>query len=191
MAAVLAGLSVAAACGGGDENVGHFEMADIRVDDERGACLDAAFPFDPSFFAARERIDSVGVFLQSRARLGQDADIVYFEVLEPDEVRGEESAVSFGGPPSASTPIRAEIDLGESCPKLNASLRLQGSVQFDALGTESGDRVAGELLEGTLVDSRSGETVAGSVTGRWDFVVETTAPHRTYPTYDDEYQVDP
>jgi len=191
-AAVLAGLLLAPACGGGDENTGHFEVADIRVDDERGACLDATFPLDPTFFAARDRIDSVGIFMQSRARPGQDADILYLEVLKPNEVREQTGTpIAFGGPPSASTPIRAEVDMGETCPRLNASLRLQGSVQFDTLGTDSGERVAGALLEGTVVDNRSGEIVAGEVTGRWEFVVETEAPHQFHPTYDDEYPVDP
>lgn len=179
-------------CGGPAPDEGRFDVSEIRVDDHRGQCLENAFPLDPSFYAARERIDSVGIFLQSEVDLGQDADVVYFEIFQPDRLRDtSETPVAFGGPLETTTTVRAEIELGETCPRLNASFRVQGQLRFSSLSTESGDRVAGELLEGAVIDNRSGETVAESANGRWDFAVGAGAGSEAYPTHDDEYRVDP
>jgi len=192
---VLAGLIAGALAVGcaREPNSGQFEISDIRKEGELGECLEDAFPLNPTFYAARERIDSVGLFVQTRARIGSDADLVYIEMFEPGRVRdGSKTAFSFGGSPSGSTSVRAEVHLGETCPRQNAALRIEGRAQFDSLRVDPGDRVVGELMEGTLLDGQTGETVAGTIEGRWDFAVQTGSPYSAYPTFDDdEYRIDP
>lgn len=183
-------LTLLAGCGGAPDT-GRFEISDVR-DHKAKRCLNRAFPLEPSFFAARRRIDSIGLFMQSRTGVDQDADLVYIEVFEPGEVRrntGRE--ISFGFPATADTPALAEVDVRETCRNLNVSLAIQGNLTFSQLGLESGERVEGRLTSGSIVDARTGETVAGSITGRWDFAVRVTSPYRSYPTYREGYPTGP
>ena len=189
-AVVLAALLAAGGLGCGDSpDAGRFEIGEIRAHDK---CLQAASPLKPTFFAARERRDSVGLFMQTKARVESDADVVWIEVLKPAQAkRNPDKVYSFEYPPAEKTPVRAELLVEETCPDLNVSLAIRGRARFDKLNLEAGEKVVGELLEGAVVDARTGEVVAGSISGRWNFDVEITAPHRDYPTYGDDYPRNP
>ncbi|MFB6372353.1 MAG: hypothetical protein ABEN55_04440, partial [Bradymonadaceae bacterium] len=157
-----------------------------------GDCLQRTFPLEPTFMATQERIDSVGIFLQTKARIGPAGDIVYFEVFDNEEFADNPGkTVTFEYPPESSPAIRAKLAPWESCPDTNASLAIEGTVRFDQFGTDSDDRMIGELVEGKIVDARTDEVVAESLTGTWDFDVEVSAPNRTWPNDRDEYQSDP
>jgi hypothetical protein len=163
---------------------GRFDLENVQRHEE---CLQEVFPFEPTFLAAHNSLDSVGLLMQSQARLTQSADYVYIEIFEPGQVAaGSPTTFTFGYPTDAETPARAEVALRESCPQLNVSLAIRGKVTLERLDTDSGGRVIGQLTEGTVIDARSGEVVAGSITGSWDFTSKVTAPWRNYPTYDDE-----
>jgi hypothetical protein len=176
-----------------------FEASGFRKFD---SCLQSLFPLEPTFLATKDRIDSVGIFLQTEPAIGPGGDIVYLEVFDTERVTDSpETTLSFAYPPSLDPPARAKLAPWESCPDTNVSLGVEGTIRFDEFGTDSGDRMVGELVDGRIVDARTCsvdradertcEVVAESFSGSWDFDVEVTAPHRTYPTFEDEYRVEP
>lgn len=179
---------IAAGCGGATDS-GRFDVDEVRAHE---SCLDAMFPFEPEFFAARERIDSIGLFMQSKTRPTQDADLVYIEVYDVEAATaGEFGGETLSHPHEEAPTARAEIDIQESCPNLGSSFALEGTLSFDQFETGRGGRISGELTDGSIVDARDGRPVADGLVGEWDFAVQITAPHRSYPTYGDEYPTDP
>lgn len=159
-------------------------------------CFETLDPMEPSFFASRNRIDSVGIFAQSRPDVQADADIVHIEVYRsPDDVRSiKGQTLAISGPKEPDPQVRAALAVNASCPDLGNSFELRGDVTFDEISTESGDTVRGQLTNGTVVvvsDDEPTRTVVEDVSGSWDFTVDLGAPYRNYPTFDDEYRRSP
>ncbi|MGM0558286.1 MAG: hypothetical protein ACQEVA_18020 [Myxococcota bacterium] len=159
-------------------------------------CFEKVDPIMPTFYAARDRIDSVGVFIQTRPDVQADADLVHIEVYRaPDDIsKVEGEALTLAGPNDPLPQARAALAVNASCPDLGESFELRGTVTFDEIGANAGDAVRGELTDGTVVvvsDDEPTRTVAEDVAGAWDFTVEVGAPYRNYPTFDDEYRRSP
>lgn len=159
-------------------------------------CFETLDPMTPTFFASRNRIDSVGVFAQSRPDVQADADLVHIEVYRPpgevSKVEGQQLTIS--GPEESNPNVRAALAVNASCPELGESFELRGTVVFERISAENGDMVRGELTDGSVVvvsDDEPTRTVVEDVSGNWDFVVEIGAPYRNYPTFDDEYRRSP
>lgn len=185
LALAVAALSTLACACVDSRNEGRFEVDDIQAHRD---CLGRAFPFEPTYFSARERIDSVGVFMQSESRLGTDADFVHLEVYATERARNSDSPVDVAFPSREGSEARADLEIQETCPRANVSLAIEGTAQFDEFRVGRRGRVVGRLTEGAVVDARTGEEVAGSVTGEWAFDVHGDG---SWPTYDDRYPVDP
>lgn len=172
----------------GPSGEGRIEISDLR---EHEGCFEKAFPLEPSFFAARDRIDSIGLFLQNRAGPEQDADGLYLEVYDLEAARTKPAPdLSIEYPVTGQTPVRGEVTVASACPSLNASFAIRGQVQFDALSAQKGERVQGEL-SGEVIDARSGDVVAGDITGIWSFEVRTGSPWQFYPSPRDDYPTSP
>lgn len=180
-------LFVGVACGPSSER-GSFELADIRAHE---ACFQEAFPLEATFATARERIDSVGIFLQDSAGIERRADLVYFEIYDLEGVRQATDPVAFDHPATVESPIRGEVALRETCPRLNEAFALRGELRFEDLKTGKGDRVRGELVEGTVINARTGEIVVESITGSWDFTVKLGSPWQFFTNDREEYPVEP
>jgi hypothetical protein len=173
----------------GPSGDGRIEVNDLRAHEQ---CFDQAFPLEPSFFAARERIDSVGLFLQNRAGPEQDADGIYLEVYDVQSARTNPAAdLSIDYPVTRRSPVRGEVTVASACPSLNASFVIRGQVRFDALSAQKGEGVQGELVSGEVIDARSGDVVAGDITGIWSFQVRTGSPWQFYPSPRDDYPTSP
>jgi hypothetical protein len=191
------GLTAAACCVGltscGPQGEGEFTFGTPL---EYQECFEELDPMVPSFFATRDRIDSVGVFAQSRPDVQSDADLVHIEVYRaPDDVsKVEGEPLTLAGPDVPLPQARAALAVNASCPDLGESFELRGTVTFEEIGANSGDLVRGELTDGSVVvvsDDEPTRTVVEDVAGSWDFTVELGAPYRNYPTFDDEYRRSP
>lgn len=167
------------------ENRGRFEVDGVE---KYRNCLESAFPFEPTFFSARERIDSAGLIMQSDARLGTDADRLHLEVYATERAKDPDSPVEVVFPSRDSSRARADLELQETCPRTNISLAIEGTARFDEFSAGRRGRVVGRLTEGAVIDARTGEEVASSLSGEWAFDVRGDG---SWPTYDAAYPVNP
>ncbi len=191
LVAALAAALVAASAGCAEaEDTARFEVTDIDAPSEMAECFEEAFPLEPSFFAARESLETVGLLMQTKTRLGPDGDLVHVELFGPDEIDeqlGESIAVEH--PSDTSSPARASVAMYQTCPRLDASLAVEGTIRFEEFGKDPGDRIVGELTDATIVDTRREQPVA-SMSGSWAFTVEGAPPHRLYPDGRDPFPED-
>ncbi len=164
----LIALSVAVVLLGGCPvtSEGFFDVADVR---EYENCFDAMFPFEPRFLTSRERQGSVGLFMQSDGGNFQDADVVYMEVFDRDDVETG-TAIEFSRPGELDAAVIGEVQFGNSCPDLVESLYLQGNVVFDQFDSAQDGFVEGRLEGASIWSARSEQVVAGTFEG--DFLIE-------------------
>jgi hypothetical protein len=172
---ILCAILIAPVYGCGQPGSARFVVDDIQKHEE---CLSRMFPFEPIFFAARERAESVGIFLQSRGGNFQSVDIIHFEVFNPDDVQ---TGVSI---PVDSTVTRdsqavGSLQLGESCPELRDSLAVSGSIVFNSFSREVNGLMSAEF-EGQIVSLTDDDVVAGSLSGDFDFTVELGQPYEEF-----------
>ncbi|MFU8806984.1 MAG: hypothetical protein ACNA8W_24465 [Bradymonadaceae bacterium] len=155
-----------------------FEVAQVTQHEE---CMNAAFPFEPNFFAARQRRTSIGLFLQSRGGLDTDFDLVQIELYEPAFIHknlGRPIPLSI---PNAPDPIaRATVLLRESCEDLWEGFYLTGAVIIDVLDLDDDRRVEGSFSGASLVKTRTNEVVAGEFQGSWAYDVLRGPPHEEF-----------
>jgi hypothetical protein len=164
-----------------------FQVAELDTSDRIRECFEKAFPLEPTYFAVRERIDgSVGIFMQTKTRAGPAGNMMFFEIYTEDRTG---SPIEFQYPSDTSSPARSNVAMYEACPRLDASLAVEGTIEFDSFGTESGDRIVGELSGGTIIDAKRDEPI-GQITGTWDFGVELGYPHRLFANDRDEFPKD-
>ncbi|QDG49648.1 hypothetical protein FIV42_02495 [Persicimonas caeni] len=183
-------LLAGAGCAASDD--AEFTIGSVERYEE---CLTTASPIRPKMLAARERVNTIGVFMQTDHRLPSVSDLVYLEVYQPKLVRsrlGEpfeladplelEDDEEFDEPPV----IRGVIAFSETCPELKETFALRGTVVFNQLGAENGAIVQGELVDGVIVSTRDENVVARDVTGSWEFTVDTRRPNQYFPSYREE-----
>ena len=137
-----------------------FEVSDVQKHQE---CFDLAFPFDPVFLASRSRDESVGIFFQSRGGNFQFVDLIHFEVFGTGNLPIGEP-IEMDPIVMNATRVASDLVLGRSCPEMTDSLGLTGTITFDEFSQEIDGVIAGSV-DGSVVSLRSGDTVAGSLTG--------------------------
>lgn len=184
--AVIALAGPMAGCAEPDDSA-RFQVANLDTSDRIRECFEEAFPLEPTYFAVRERIEgSVGIFMQTKTRVSPDGNLVFFEIYTEDRVG---PSIEFDYPSTTASPARSNVAMYEACPRLDASLAVEGTIRFDEFGTESGDRIIGELTEGTIIDAKADEPI-GEISGSWDFGVEIGYPHQLFANDRDEFPKD-
>ncbi len=164
-----------------------FQVANLDTSDRIRECFEEAFPLEPTYFAVRERIDgSVGIFMQTQTRVSPAGNMIFFEIYTQDRTG---RSIEFDYPSDTSSPARSNVAMYEACPRLDASLAVEGTIRFDEFGTESGDRIVGELTEGTIIDAKADEPI-GQISGSWDFGVEIGYPHQLFANDRDQFPKD-
>lgn len=174
--AAIAATCLTTGCAKPDDSAS-FEVANLETSDRIRDCFEKAFPLEPSYFAVRERIEgSVGIFMQTKTRVSPAGNMVFFEIYTEDRAG---RTIEFDYPSDTSSPARSNVAMYEACPRLDASLAVEGTIRFDEFGTESGDRIVGELTEGTIIDAKADEQI-GEISGSWDFGVELGYPNQLF-----------
>jgi hypothetical protein len=153
-------------------------------------CLERASPIEPQKFSLRERVGTVGVFMQTDFRLPSVSDTVYVEVYQPEVVSeqlgqpielGDPMELVEGDERFDELPVaRASLFVAETCPEILETFALRGAVVFDELDTDKGGLISGSL-DAEALSVRSGEVVIDEVTGSWQFTVRVRRPYRHYP----------
>jgi hypothetical protein len=181
--AVIAATGLATGCAEPDDSA-RFQVSNLDTSDRIRKCFEEAFPVEPSYFAVRERIEgSVGIFMQTKTRAHPAGNMVFFEIYTEDRTG---QPIEFDYPSDTSSPARSNVAMYEACPQLDASLAVEGTIQFDQFGIESGDRIVGELTEGTIIDAKADKPI-GEISGSWDFGVEFGYPHQLFANDRDEF----
>ena len=142
-------------------------------------CMSAEFPFEPSLLAARVRNERVGIFLQSSPDVTSKYDVVYFELYQPENVVVGEP-IELGAPAHPPPPARGKIAFFSSCAFEHDSLKLGGSLVFDHFDYEAGGVIAGHLVDGHIIDERSGQTLVDDLNGEWHFAVRRGPPYEDF-----------
>lgn len=192
-ASILATLLTLAAAGCSDDIghgalVGSLEIPDCREgepasfvcpDGELESCAALALDFD--FFALDQLEDAARMTMQRGGQVLGRTDTVLFEVRDLRQLRGRLGQSIPVGP---SRNLRIGLALFELCPDSTQSFDITGSVVFDALGVERGDRVAGrierlEVRDGRSSDGRPGP-VRGFLRGDFDFVLQVGPPYQRF-----------
>lgn len=172
----IAAVAATAACA--PEGSGHFEAAGVLA---HPACFEKVFPLEAEFRTAARRPDSVGIFLQSGDGVFADVDLLYMEVYQPQYVRAHiGEAIPLGLPTEFEPVVLAELSVGQSCPDLLESFYVTGAVIFDEFDYSAGGVITGQLLDGAVWKTRSGEKVIESITGQWNFVVREGRPWEAF-----------
>lgn len=91
--------------------------------------------------------------------------------------------LSFGAdaPPGSGAPtvVRGSLLLAQTCPDSYQPIEVAGgTIVFEELGTENGDRVALRFDGTSLRDLRTGAVVGTGFSGEMDFEVRTSRPYR-------------
>jgi hypothetical protein len=163
------------AWGCGEPGTGRFQVSDVQKHDE---CIGRMFPFEPVFFAARERVDSMGLFFQSRGGNFQSVDVIHFEVFGSN---GIEPGTQLTLDPLAARESEAvgSLELGESCPDLADSLAITGTLTLDSFSRDVDGLISGSV-DGEVVSLLDDDIVAGSLTGQFDFTVQLGQPYEEF-----------
>lgn len=170
-ALLLAGCSVS--------SEGFFDVSGVT---DHESCFDAMFPFEPRFLTSRERQGSAGLFMQSAGGNFQDADVVYMEIYDRENV-DTGVQIDFSRPGVLEAAAIGEIQMGRSCPDLIESLYLQGGVVFEQFDTAQDGFVEGRLENASIWSARSDEQIAGTIEG--EFLIEV----RVGPPYEEFYVI--
>lgn len=169
------------------EDEAEFVLSGLQ---QHADCLALASPIEPQKFSLRERVGTVGLFMQTDYRLPSTSDTVYVEVYQPEVVLGQlGQPIELGDPMELvagderfdELPVaRASLFVAETCPEINETFALRGTIVFDELETNKGGLVSGNL-DGEALSVRTGEVVVEEVTGSWQFSVRVRRPYRHFP----------
>lgn len=140
-------------------------------------CVGEPFPMEFTLLSARQRIGTVGIFLETPPDLKSRHDLVYLELYNPEEVQlGEDILLS----PSSSV-ARGKLTFFSSCPYENQSYQLEGVLRFSSFDyQENLGMITGELLDGRAIDSHSGEVVFDDLHGSWRFALRRGPPYQEF-----------
>ncbi|MBA2663496.1 MAG: hypothetical protein H0U74_14505 [Bradymonadaceae bacterium] len=145
------------------------------------ACFSQAFPLEATFFSARERANSVGVFLQSVPGHIGETDLVFFEVYQPDFVNTRlGQPIALSPPEQSDAVVRGKLALMGACPQMLESFYIAGDVVFEALDPLDTQSVAGTIEGASIVDARTGVVVAEGLSGSWRFDVRRSQPFQEF-----------
>ncbi len=168
--------------------LGSLEIADCEDGEparyicEAGA-LDTceALSLDFDFFALDQLGDAARMTMQRGGQVLGRTDGVLFEVRDLRLLRGRLGQSIPVGP---ERNVRIGLALFELCPDTTQSFDITGSVVFDALGVERGDRVAGRIERLEVRDGRSRDGLPGPVRGflrgQFDFVLQIGPPYQRF-----------
>lgn len=163
------------AWGCGQPGSGRFVVDDVRKHTE---CMGKVFPFEPIFFAARERADSMGLFFQSRGGNFQFVDVLHLEIFNTENIQpGVELTVESVA--DRDTEAVGGLELGETCPNLPDSLAITGTLVFDSFSRDVDGLISG-TLDGEVVSLTDDDVVAGSLHGEFDFTVQLGQPYEEF-----------
>lgn len=163
LAGVLSGCS--------NDSFGRFDAPNPA---QHELCLEAMFPFEPSFLTARVRQGSVGLFMQGESGPYRDQDLVYIEIFDQESLTH-----SLAAPGDFEASAIAEVEWMQTCPDVVESLYVAGSLNLDSLETGDGGIVSG-TIDGQLMSRRSGEFVSDF---NGDFFIEV----QKGPPYEEFY----
>lgn len=157
------------------ETAAYVCAEDVPLD----ACEALRLEFD--FFALDQLGDAARLTMQRGGQILGRTDAVMFEVRDLRQLRGRLGRSIPVGPDKN---VRVGLALFELCPDSTQSFAISGSVVFDALGVERGDRVAGrverlEVRDGRSADGRPGQ-VRGFLRGEFDFVLQVGPPYQRF-----------
>ena len=89
------------------------------------------------------------------------------------------AALPFGGEGAA---VRGALTLADSCPDSYLPLEAHGgTIIFDSLGHDTGDRVELRMFDFSIRDGRTGEIVGTGFSGEMDFEVRGGRPYQAFP----------
>lgn len=147
-------------------------------------CMQRAFPFEPTDLRAQHHPGSTTLFFQNNPGPIRTADLLTIEVFAPDPtaqpvpLRVEVNADAQPWEPRLSTFIppdqpaaRADLQLLNTCPLVDDSFIIEGTLTFSMFGRDPGDQIKGRL-DAKLLDARTGATVAQTLTGTFDFTID-------------------
>ncbi len=152
--------------------------ATFNADIENAKCLEEFFPFNPTFYAARDRGGASGIFFQEKGGNIQDVDLLFFEVFKRDNLELLKLQKIGGDEVS----VIGQIELGSRCPNQTYGYYLEGDIQFTELDTKNNGRVAGSLRNGSIRNSKTDELVGTNLVGDFDFPVFAGQPFEEFTT---------
>lgn len=158
-----------------DGEAASYVCSDAPLDE----CDALRLEFD--FFALDQLGDAARITIQRGGQILGRTDSVLFEIRDLRQLRGR---LGQPIPVGVDTNVRVGLALFELCPDTTQSFAVSGSVIFDALGVEQGDRIAGrierlEVRDGRAEDGRPGP-VLGFLRGRFDFTREIGPPYQRF-----------
>lgn len=187
-------IAIALAAFGCSDDIGSAEIVGSLIvpDCEDGAassyvCADVpldvcdALKLEFDFFALDQLGDAARLTLQRGGQILGRTDSLMFEIQDLRLLRGR---LGQSIPVGADANVRVGLGLFELCPDTTQSFEIAGSVVFDALGVERGDRVAGrierlEVRDGRSADGRPGP-VLGFLRGTFDFTLQVGPPYQRF-----------
>ncbi|RAL21714.1 hypothetical protein DL240_12735 [Lujinxingia litoralis] len=170
----LAVCLVLSACSDPEE----FARIDVADASAAPACVAASFPFEGELLSLRSRAEKLGVFLQSAPDINARHDVLYIELLRPDEpLIGVDIMLSPDAPQAIA---RARLAFFSSCYPAHHSYDLEGTLRFESLEPEARGLVAGTLTDARAIDARSGEAHLEGLSASWNFVVRRGPPYEDF-----------
>lgn len=133
------------------------------------------------FFSLEQLGNAARITMQRGGQILGRTDGILLEIKDLRLIRGR---LGQSLPVGLDANVRVGLGLFELCPDTTQNFAISGSVVFDALGVESGDRVAGrierlEVRDGRSVDGRPG-AVLGLLRGDFDFTLQVGPPYQRF-----------
>lgn len=164
-----------------DAGEARFEVTQVALQQD---CMRRAFPFEPTDLRAQRHPGSTSLFFQNNPGPARSADLLTIELFadnpaaQPLPILVERNPSPQPGEPALAARVpndtpaaRADLQLLNTCPLLDDSLLIEGSVTITEFGRDPGDTIAGQLTA-KLLDARTGATVAESLTGTFSFTID-------------------
>lgn len=167
----LATVALAIGCADSDD----YARFDIENGAELPDCAADAFPFEPTFLAARTHGDRTGIFLQSSRDVYGRSDMALIQLFDADIPDSGSLELAPASDPDAP---RGKMAFFSSCPHQLDTLELRGTVEFDRFAPD--EAVVGRLVDGHAVDARSEAIIIDSLSGSWHITVRDGVPYQDF-----------